>query len=142
MVHHLRKLLGSSLAARALGLFALDGGSTHEGRLCPTCGRNVSKEKLIGLAKQGRVVAQSLESRKKRSETQSGHEAAKRRWRDSSDAASVDREKYDKEIQPRLALVPIARIASTLVSANPTPPTPARADAARIQGIGRRWRNW
>ena len=114
MVHHLRKLLGSSLAARALGLFALDGGSTHEGRLCPTCGRNVSKEKLIGLAKQGRVVAQNPQSQEKRSETQGRHEAAKRQWRNSSDAASLDSVKYDKEIQPYLASVPIARIAATL----------------------------
>jgi len=90
------------------------GATTHEGRLCPTCGRNVSKEKLIGLAKQGRVVAQSPQSQKKRSETQRRHEAAKRQWRSSLGENSLDRLKYDQEIQPCLASVTIADIAAAL----------------------------
>jgi len=69
---------------------------------------------LIALAKHGRVVAQNAQSQKKRSETQRRHEAAKREWRNSSDTSSIDRGKYDEEIQPRLAAVAIARIAATL----------------------------
>jgi|SRR6516164_5985680 hypothetical protein len=90
------------------------GAVTHEGRLCQTCGRQISGEKLIELAKRGRVVAQNAHSQKKRSETQRRQEAAKRQWQNSSAASSFDREKYDREIQPHLASVPIARIASTL----------------------------
>jgi len=90
------------------------GATTREGRLCQSCGREVSKGKLIGLAKHGRVLAQNPQSQEKRSETQRRHEAAKRQWRNSSGASSLDREKYDREIQPRLASVTIARIAVTL----------------------------
>jgi len=89
------------------------GVTTQEGQLCQTCGRRVSKEKLIGLARQGRVVAQTPQSQKKRSETQRRHQAAKRQWQKSG-ASSGDCEKYDRAIQPHLASVPIARIAATL----------------------------
>ena len=59
------------------------GTTTRRGRHCPKCGREISKKKLVELAKIGRVVAQSAESRKKHSETQRRHEAAKRAWRSS-----------------------------------------------------------
>jgi hypothetical protein len=57
------------------------GATTHEGRLCRTCGRKVSSEKLVDLAKRGRVVAQSQRSQAKRSASQTRHEAAKQAWR-------------------------------------------------------------
>jgi len=90
------------------------GANTCEGRLCQNCGREVSKGKLIGLAKQGRVAAQNPQAQDRRSKTQRRHEVAKRQWRNSSGASSLDRLKYDREIQPGLASVTIARIATTL----------------------------
>ena len=56
------------------------GTSTEGGRHCPTCGREVSREKLVELAKIGRSAALKPESRKKHSETQKRHRAAQRQW--------------------------------------------------------------
>ena len=90
------------------------GAATRGGQNCPQCGREISKQKLIELAKTGRAVAQSRRSRKKHSETQRRHEAAKRAWRLSPKRSWPDENIYANEIQPRLAAVTIASIASTL----------------------------
>jgi CRISPR-associated endonuclease Cas1 len=90
------------------------GATTHEGRLCPTCGRQVSGEKLIELARRGRVAAQNPQSRLKRSESQRKHEAAKRVWRLSSNNPWPDERTYSTEIFPRLRSVTIASISSSL----------------------------
>lgn len=90
------------------------GAVTQRGRHCPKCGREISREKLIELAKVGRAVAQSLESRKKVSETQRQHEAAKRAWKSSPKQPWPDVQVYVREIQPRLAAVAISRLSSAL----------------------------
>ena len=91
------------------------GATTHEGRQCPTCGRKVSAERLIDLAKQGRVVAQSEGSQGKRSASQTGHEAAKRAWRSMPiRVAWPDEKTYMSEIQPRLSSVTISALSSAL----------------------------
>jgi hypothetical protein len=83
------------------------GTTTRLGRNCPKCGREISREKLIELAKVGRVAAQSAESRRKHSETQRRHEAAKRAWRSSPKPPRLDKATYATKIQPRLAAIPI-----------------------------------
>lgn len=90
------------------------GVTTHEGQLCRTCGRKVSGEKLIELAKRGRVVAQSQHSQAKRSASQARHEAAKRAWRSVQKAAWPDEKIYVSEIQPRLSSVTISVLSSAL----------------------------
>jgi hypothetical protein len=90
------------------------GAHTQRGRHCPKCGREVSREKLIELAKTGRIAARSAESRKKHSETQRRHEAAKRAWRSSAKPAWLNEGTYRAKIQPRLALITISTLASTL----------------------------
>ena len=90
------------------------GVTTHEGRLCQRCGRKLSGEKLIQLAKRGRVVARSQASQAKRSSSQTRHEAAKRAWRSLPKPAWPDEKTYMSEIQSRLAPVTIAEIAATL----------------------------
>jgi CRISPR-associated endonuclease Cas1 len=90
------------------------GTTTRRGRLCPSCGREISKEKLVELAKIGRVAARSPESRRKHSETQRRHEAAKRAWRTSPKPAWPNENTYVREIQPRLAAVTISALSSTL----------------------------
>jgi CRISPR-associated protein Cas1 len=90
------------------------GAHTQRGRHCPKCGREVSREKLIELAKTGRIAARSAESRTKHSETQRRHEAAKRAWRSSPKPAWPDENMYVQDIQPRLATMPISALASTL----------------------------
>ncbi len=90
------------------------GATTRRGRHCPKCGREISREKLIELAKLGRAAARSSESRKRHSETQRRHEAAKRNWRSSPKADLSDENPYVRQIQPRLATVTISALSSTL----------------------------
>jgi CRISPR-associated endonuclease Cas1 len=90
------------------------GAPTRLGRHCPKCGREISKEKLIELAKVGRAAAQSVESRRKHSETQRRHEAAKRSWQSSPKPAWPDKAAYETKIQPRLATLPISTLSSKL----------------------------
>jgi CRISPR-associated endonuclease Cas1 len=90
------------------------GATTRRGRNCPKCGREISKEKLIELAKLGRVAAQNPESRKRHSETQRRHEAAKRAWRSSPKPAGLTEQTYVVRIQPRLAMVTISSLSSAL----------------------------
>ena len=90
------------------------GATTRRGRDCPKCGREVSREKLIELAKTGRIAARSTESRMKHSETQRRHEAAKRAWRSSPKADWPDENTYVRQIQPRLRGVTIFALSSAL----------------------------
>jgi CRISPR-associated endonuclease Cas1 len=90
------------------------GVTTHEGRLCPTCGRKVSGEKLIELAKRGRVVARNQVSQAKRSTSQTRHEAAKRAWRSMPKPAWLDEKTYMSEIRPRLSSVTISALSLAL----------------------------
>ena len=90
------------------------GATTRLGRHCPKCGREISREKLIELAKVGRAAAQSAESRRKHSETQRRHEAAKRAWRSSPKPAWPDEDAYFDKVQPALGAVTISTLAATL----------------------------
>jgi CRISPR-associated endonuclease Cas1 len=90
------------------------GAETRLGRNCPKCGREISRVKLIELAKVGRAAARSATSRKKHSETQRRHEAAKRAWRSSPKPTWPDERVYISEIQPRLVTVPISTLSSEL----------------------------
>jgi CRISPR-associated endonuclease Cas1 len=95
------------------------GATTRRGQHCPKCGREVSRGKLIELAKIGRVAARNPESRKKHSETQRRHEAAKRAWRSSPKPAWPDENIYVRQIQPRLVGITISVLASTLGVSEP-----------------------
>lgn len=90
------------------------GTPTLVGRNCPKCGREISGKKLIELAKAGRVAALSPEARRKHSETQRRHEAAKRAWRSLPKPTWPDELTYIREIKPRLASVTISTISSAL----------------------------
>jgi CRISPR-associated endonuclease Cas1 len=90
------------------------GATTRLGRNCPKCGREISRDKLIELAKSGRIVAQRPESRKKHSETLRRHHAAKQAWQSVRKRTWPDEATYIQEIQPRLASVTISSISSAL----------------------------
>jgi CRISPR-associated protein Cas1 len=95
------------------------GALTLGGRHCRKCGKEVSGRKLTELAKLGRTVAVGPEAQMKRSDTQHRHEAAKRSWRESPDENWNDPQRYETEIQPRLAMVKIASIALALGVSEP-----------------------
>ena len=90
------------------------GATTRLGRHCSKCGREISKEKLIELAKMGGIAAQSPEARKKHSATRRRHEAAKRAWHSSPNPAWPDEAAYSQRIHPRLRSVTISAISSAL----------------------------
>jgi CRISPR-associated endonuclease Cas1 len=95
------------------------GATTRGGRHCPSCGREVSREELIESAMIGRVVAQSPKSQERRSETQRRHRAAQRAWSSSTKPAGFSEDTYVERIQPNLAGVTIATLASTLGVSEP-----------------------
>jgi CRISPR-associated endonuclease Cas1 len=90
------------------------GVTTRLGRNCPKCGREISREKLIELAKLGRAAAQSAESRRKHSATQRRHEAAKRAWHSSPKPDWPNENTYVEKIHPALTKVTISSLAATL----------------------------
>jgi CRISPR-associated endonuclease Cas1 len=90
------------------------GTETQGGQHCPKCGRELSGEKLIQLAKIGRLVALSPESRKKHSETQRRHRAAQREWLAAPKADWLTEDIYVEKIRPMLLSVTISSISSTL----------------------------
>ncbi len=95
------------------------GATTHGGRLCPACGRMVSREKLIALAVSGRVAAQSDNAQKKRSETQRRNEAVKRAWKTKSQPSWPNERTYEREIHPRLSSISISTLASAMQVSEP-----------------------
>jgi histone H3/H4 len=90
------------------------GAPTRVGRNCPKCGREISRDKLVELAKAGRIAAMRPEGRRKHSETQRRHEAAKREWRSTPKVTWPDESAYIRKIQPRLTSITTSRISSTL----------------------------
>lgn len=95
------------------------GARTVKGQNCSKCGHEISKEKLIELAKVGRVVAQRPESQKKRSAAQLRHFASRRSWLSSRQSDWPDENTYKNEIQPRLAGITISAIAVRLGVSEP-----------------------
>ena len=90
------------------------GARTRQGQHCPKCGREISREKLIELAKVGRVIAQRPESRKKRADTLERHRDAQRAWRLGSKPAWLTENTYAERIQHQLSSITISKLASTL----------------------------
>lgn len=90
------------------------GAKMRSGRYCKTCARDVSRAKLIELAKLGRVASMSAEARKKRTDTMNRHAAGKKAWRSTLDSAWPDERTYTNEVQPRLVRVTISSIALEL----------------------------
>jgi CRISPR-associated endonuclease Cas1 len=91
-------------------------------RICKVCGVACEKTyckpcvKIHSLEEfdKGRLVAQSPESRARRSVTQKAHVLAIRAWKPSKKYKWLDKEAYLNKIQPRLKDVPISTLRSTL----------------------------
>jgi len=113
------------------------GTPTRVGRNCPKCGRQISRDKLIELAKAGRVAALRPEARRKHSDTLRRHHAAKRAWQSTPKPAWPDETAYLREIQPRLASVTISAISSAL---GVSEPYAADIRAGRHRPHPRHWR--
>lgn len=90
------------------------GTTTRGGLHCRKCGGEIARERLIEIAKTGRKAASKPEARKKLAETQQRHQAARKAWSDSGSSARITEETYFGQIQPRLAEITIATLASAL----------------------------
>ncbi len=109
----------ANLAPRQASICSGCGTTTKGGRSCTECGRETSRVKLIEVAKLGRLIGHSAESRKKQSETMKRHEISKREWKSTPKPSCPSEKTYIEEIQPRLSTVTIAKIASTLGISEP-----------------------
>ena len=101
---------------------------------CASCGKAHSREEFY----KGRLVAQTLESRTRRSATQKQHVLAKRAWRPSPEFRWLDRKAYAQRIRPRLVGVTI----SGLESRSLTLEISALASVSHIHGTGLPSRGW
>jgi len=85
-------------------------GQTH----CRKCSVGISRERLIEVAKAGRIAGQSAEAQARRSDTQRRHEAAKHAWSQSNQPVWLTEEAYAERILPQLTGVTNSGIASAL----------------------------
>ena len=95
------------------------GSATGRGRHCPKCGREISREKLIELAKTGRLAAQTPQAKARRAASKLRHDRARLTWTPSSQPEWINEETYKNRILPKLAGVAISSIASALGISEP-----------------------
>ena len=89
---------------------AVDKGSTH----CAVCVVPVSRERMLEVARLGRIASKSPESRARVAETQRHQALSWRRWEPSNKPDWLTQEMYDEKIKPSLLRSSISQIASTL----------------------------
>jgi CRISPR-associated endonuclease Cas1 len=81
---------------------------------CATCAVEVSKGKMLEVARQGRIASKSLESRARVAATQRRQQTARWGWQPSSQPSWLTDEVYTSQIQPRLVSTPLSQIASAI----------------------------
>jgi hypothetical protein len=89
---------------------ALAKGSTH----CAVCIVEVSRERMLDVARQGRIASKSLESRARVAATQHRQALAWRRWDSSSQPDWLTEQVYIEKIKPSLLQFSISQIAGAL----------------------------
>ena len=90
-------------------------GVVCEKTYCASCGREHSKEEFD----KGRLMAQTPESRARRSASQKERVRANQEWKPSKEFEWLDRKTYTSTIQPRLAGVTIPALQSALGISEP-----------------------
>ena len=131
----------SKPAPRPDNICAGCGSSTKGGQNCPKCGRDISRQKLMEIAKLGGVIGHSAPSRKKQSEAMKRHDIAKREWLSTPKKSWPTGQIYVEEMQPRLSVIAIARIASSLGISEPYAAEVRAENTALIEGLGLFWPN-
>jgi ribosomal protein L37E len=81
---------------------------------CFSCGVATSTERLLDVARQGRIVAVSPEVNARRGEKTRGHNLARWGWATSSQPAWLTNEFYETKILPLLANIPRSTISTAL----------------------------
>lgn len=81
---------------------------------CATCAVEVSRQKMLEVARQGRIASKSLESRARVAATQHRQQTARWNWQPSSQPQWLTEEAYTNQIQPRLVSATLSEIASAI----------------------------
>jgi CRISPR-associated endonuclease Cas1 len=81
---------------------------------CFSCGVATSTERLLDVARQGRIIAVSPEVNARRAEKTRGHNLARWGWTAASQPAWLTNEFYETKIQPLLPNIPRSVISTAL----------------------------
>jgi CRISPR-associated endonuclease Cas1 len=81
---------------------------------CAPCAVEVSKGKMVEVARQGRIASKSSESRARVAATQRRQQKARWNWQPSSHPSWLTGEAYTRQIQPRLGSTTLSQIASAI----------------------------
>jgi CRISPR-associated endonuclease Cas1 len=81
---------------------------------CAVCAVEVSRAKMVEIAKQGRIASKTPESRARLATTQRRQQSARWSWDPSSQPDWLTDDFYKKRIQPRLVNVTLSQIASAI----------------------------
>jgi hypothetical protein len=81
---------------------------------CKACAGNLARERMIEIAKAGRVESQKAAARAQLAESQRRNEAAKQLWDASSLPAWLTKQRYVEQIMPRLAGLKVQHIRMAL----------------------------
>jgi CRISPR-associated endonuclease Cas1 len=81
---------------------------------CGTCAIEISRERLLDVARQGRIASKSPESRARVSATQRRQQTARWNWKPSSQPDWLTDEIYVKKVQPLLRNFSLSKIASSI----------------------------
>jgi CRISPR-associated endonuclease Cas1 len=74
-----------------------------DGKYCSECDASTARERIVEIAKAGRIASQAPGPKARRAETQRRHALAKKVWQPSSLPAWLNEESYVSKIQPLLA---------------------------------------
>jgi CRISPR-associated endonuclease Cas1 len=88
-------------------------------RYCVGCAPSVSKANLIEVAKRGRIATVSVQAQALRSATQRRQAAALKAWNPSNNPKWLNQEFYRERIIPRLKIITVPKIVSTLSVSEP-----------------------
>jgi len=81
---------------------------------CASCAVEISKGKMLEVARRGRIASKSRESRARVAATQRRQQTARWNWRRSSQPSWLTEEAYTNRIQPRLVSATLSEIASAI----------------------------
>jgi CRISPR-associated endonuclease Cas1 len=81
---------------------------------CAICIVDVSRKKMLEIAKQGRIASRSPESKARLAETQRRQTTARWNWDPASQPSWLTEDFYKNQIQPRLTTCSLSQIASAL----------------------------
>jgi CRISPR-associated endonuclease Cas1 len=81
---------------------------------CANCSVEVSRDRLLKVARQGRIASKSPESRARVAATQRRQQTARWNWQPSSLPNWLSDKTYSKQIQPRLASKTLSQITNAI----------------------------